>query len=204
MNEDNLKFKFIILGDAGVGKSCMISHLKDGKFSAMSDSTIGVTFSNHLLHVGSVPITLQIWDTAGQEIYRSVTKSYFRDSHCAIIVYDISNPQTFLGLKRWLEDVKENCPSDCKIAIVGNKDDLGSDRQVSQAAAESFAEENEIDFFNEVSALSGHNIKNMFEECAMLVFTEAANSKKFRMIGKYSGSTEESVELEPPKRGCCS
>jgi small GTP-binding protein len=174
---DSYTFKFIILGDSAVGKSCIISRFCDGQFSSSHDATIGVSFSSQTMHIGTAELKLQLWDTAGQEIYRSITRSYYRDSHCAILVCDLTKHDTFTSLSGWVKDVQTLAPPNCKIVLVGNKADL--DREVPVESLKALAEQIGCPFF-ETSARTGHNINPLFEECSMLVYTDATQEKSLR------------------------
>ena len=197
---EEYKFKFILLGDTGVGKSCIVEQLRGGAFTESHDATIGVTFTNQLLHFGSNEITLQIWDTAGQEIFRSITRSYFRDSNCALIVYDLTSVSSFQNVESWLSDVREYCPPTCSIVLVGNKDDLVNQRQISPDTIQQFVEKNKLDDSYETSALTGHNVRQLFEESAMLVYSHAINSPK---VMDTFITPDDSREETAPKSNCC-
>ena len=102
-------FKFIIVGDSSVGKSCLVLRFTDGKFKNQHDLTIGVEFASRLVQVDTnAAVKLQIWDTAGQESFRSITRSYYRGSIAAVLAYDITSKQSFLNCVKWLEDIQEN------------------------------------------------------------------------------------------------
>ena len=103
-------FKYIIIGDTGVGKSCLLLQFTDKRFQPVHDLTIGVEFGARLIHLGEShsPIKLQIWDTAGQESFRSITRSYYRGAAGALLVYDITRRETFNHLTRWLEEARQN------------------------------------------------------------------------------------------------
>jgi Ras-related protein Rab-2A len=171
-------FKFIILGDTSVGKSCILSRFHDDHFSMSHEATIGVTFANQIMHIGTTELKLQLWDTAGQEIYRSITRSYYRDSHCAIIVCDLTKSETFASMADWVKDVRTLAPDKCQIVLVGNKVDL--ERVVTADELKRFAESVGCPVF-ETSAATGRNIRELFEECAMLVFTAASHEKCARL-----------------------
>jgi small GTP-binding protein len=184
---DFYTFKFIIIGDSAVGKSCIVSRFCDGQFSSSHDTTIGVSFSSQTMHIGTAELKLQLWDTAGQEIYRSITRSYYRDSHCAILVCDLTKHDTFTSLLGWVKDVQALAPPNCKIVLVGNKADL--DREVPVESLRTLAEQIECPFF-ETSARTGQNINPLFEECAMLVYTAVTQERSLRT----------KLEEQPPPR----
>jgi Ras-related protein Rab-2A len=161
-------FKFVIIGDPGVGKSCLVSRFHADRFTATHEITVGVSFSTHTMRLGNKQFKVQLWDTAGQEIYRSMTRNYFRDADCAIVVCDLSKLNTFESLNDWIGDVRTDAPVDCKIVIAGNKSDL--DREVTTEQIRTFCEEAGYPMF-ETSARTGANVQDLFEEAATLVLS---------------------------------
>jgi small GTP-binding protein len=196
----DFQFKFIVLGDAAVGKSCIILRFTDNCFSPTHDSTVGVTFSSHRMHIGGSDIQFQVWDTAGQEIYRSITRSYYRDSDCAILVCDVTNSDSFLALKSWIHDVTALAPPRCKIVIAANKVDLV--RQISHEELQKFADEVDTPLF-ETSALTGLNIAALFEEAAMLAFTAAMTAPEPRPDTAEEGTESQLLPRPVGRNGCC-
>merc|ERR1712063_239660 len=123
-------FKYIIIGDTGVGKSCLLLQFTDKRFQPVHDLTIGVEFGARMISVENKQIKLQIWDTAGQESFRSITRSYYRGACGALLVYDISRRDTFNHLTKWLEEARANANANMAIMLIGNKCDLDR-REVS-------------------------------------------------------------------------
>ena len=120
-------FKFIIVGDSSVGKSCLLLQFTDNRFKQAHDLTIGVEFGARTLTIDKTTnIKLQIWDTAGQESFRSITRSYYRGAICSLLVYDITRRTSFQNVVRWLEEMREHAYSKMLIILVGNKKDLDS------------------------------------------------------------------------------
>jgi len=154
------KFKFIVVGDSGVGKSCLLLRFTDKRFRLDHDVTIGVEFGSRSVDVSGSLVKLQIWDTAGQESFRSITRAYFRGAAGALLVYDISRRETFKHLGRWLEEVLANSNSTTKITIVGNKSDVAR-REVSFQEASDFAKEHGLRFL-ETSAYTADNVDQAF------------------------------------------
>ncbi|KAL0249480.1 hypothetical protein GEMRC1_004712 [Eukaryota sp. GEM-RC1] len=161
-------FKFIIIGDSTVGKSCLLLRYTDGKFQLFHDLTIGVEFGARMTTIDEVPIKLQVWDTAGQESFRSITRSYYRNSAAALLVYDITRRETFLSLQTWLEDCRSHATTDICITLVGNKSDKEDQRQVPYEEAAEFAERNGLAFL-EASAKNGNNVEHAFTQTARAV-----------------------------------
>jgi small GTP-binding protein len=190
------EFKFVLVGDSSVGKSSILAKFRDDAFPEHHTVTVGVTFSSHTLHMGSTLLQCQIWDTAGQELYRSITRSYYHDTDCAIVVCDLANRATFASLSCWVSDIKSLTPPRCKIVIVGNKADLA--RAVSPDEFQRFAKSVDVACF-ETSALNGDNILTLFEECAMLAYTANVLNGKRR-----EACVDCRTEDEKPKKTCCS
>jgi Ras-related protein Rab-2A len=153
-------FKYIIIGDTGVGKSCLLLQFTDKRFQPVHDLTIGVEFGARMISIDQKNIKLQIWDTAGQESFRSITRSYYRGAAGALLVYDITRRETFNHLTRWLEEARQNANSNMVIMLIGNKSDLDHRRAVSTEEGERFAKENNLVFL-ETSAKSAHNVEEV-------------------------------------------
>mmetsp|Transcript_36964 Transcript_36964/g.58135 ORF Transcript_36964/g.58135 Transcript_36964/m.58135 type:complete len:215 (-) Transcript_36964:264-908(-) len=162
-------FKYIIIGDMGSGKSCLLHNFTEGKFVPDSPHTIGVEFGTRVIEVMGKKIKLQIWDTAGQERFRAVTRSYYRGAAGALLVYDISRRATFNHLTSWLTDAKTLTTPNTVIMLIGNKSDLDEQRDVPYEEASAFAEENGL-IFLETSAKTGTNVEEAFLKTASLIF----------------------------------
>ncbi|XP_063901231.1 ras-related protein Rab-2-like isoform X2 [Zophobas morio] len=153
-------FKYIIIGDTGVGKSCLLLQFTDKRFQPEHDLTIGVEFGARIIALEGKQYKLQIWDTAGQESFRSITRSYYRGAACALLVYDISRRETFNHLNTWLSDVKQYASNNMVIMLVGNKCDMHPQRKVSKEEAETFAKEHGL-YFMETSAKTTENVEEV-------------------------------------------
>lgn len=174
MTEPQFSLKFIIVGNSAVGKSCLLLRFDEGRFQPIHDVTVGVTFSIKKLQIDGKSVKVQIWDTAGQEIFRSITRSYYRDSACAIIVYDITERGSFEKLGDWIRDVRNLAPPECQLVLVGNKIDLASQRVVSTTEGSDFADQHGLLFF-EASAATGENVQELFNSCVTAAFGKAKN-----------------------------
>lgn len=162
-------FKYIIVGESSVGKSCLLLQFIDNRFKDSHDLTIGVDFGSKTIKLDDgTNVKVQIWDTAGQESFRSITKSYYRGSICALLVYDITRRSTFDNLVRWLEDLRDVAYNKMVVLLIGNKDDLSAEREVSTEEGEQFASKNNLLFF-ETSAKTGHNIGEAFMQSATVI-----------------------------------
>ncbi|KAH9950233.1 ras-domain-containing protein [Amylocystis lapponica] len=167
--------KFIITGDAAVGKSSLLVRLTDQRFLANPDPTLGVEFGSKLITIPeeNKVVKLQCWDTAGTESFRSITRSYYRGAAGCLLVYDVTSRQSFVNARSWLADVREHADPHLTCILVGNKLDLCSEdglpapgrraREVSTEEAELWAKEEDL-LFVEASAKSGHNVEVAFEQ----------------------------------------
>ncbi|MGH0114909.1 UNVERIFIED_CONTAM: hypothetical protein FKN15_065833 [Acipenser sinensis] len=180
---DYFLFKFLVIGSAGTGKSCLLHQFIENKFKQDSNHTIGVEFGSKVVNVGGKTVKLQIWDTAGQERFRSVTRSYYRGAAGALLVYDITSRETYNALTNWLTDARTLASPNIVIILCGNKKDLDADREVTFLEASRFAQENEL-MFLETSALTGENVEEAFLKCARNILNKI-----------------ESGELDPERMG---
>ncbi|KAK7108757.1 ras-related protein Rab-39B-like [Littorina saxatilis] len=161
------QFRLILIGDSTVGKSSILRYFTDGKFEDACDPTVGVDFYARLMEVKpGVRVKLQIWDTAGQERFRSITRSYYRNSVGVIIVYDITKRSTFENLKQWYEEARNHIePHKAIFLVLGHKSDKEDGRQVTAREGRRFAEMHGLKFF-ETSAKTGQNIEESFSQIA--------------------------------------
>eukprot|EP01147_Barroeca_monosierra_P004860 gene4860-8689_t len=162
-------FKYIIIGDMGVGKSCLLHQFIEKKFLTDCPHTIGVEFGTRIIEVCGQKIKLQIWDTAGQERFRAVTRSYYRGAAGVLLVYDVSRRSTFNHLQTWLNDARALTNPSTVIFLIGNKVDLEDQRDVPTEEAKQFAEDNGLVFL-EASAKTGQNVEEAFLETAKQIF----------------------------------
>lgn len=156
-------YKFILLGDAGVGKTNIFSRFICDEFALETPSTITMEFGRKVLEINDKKVKLQIWDTAGQEKYRAVTKNYIKGSRGVLLIYDISKAETFKNIDSWYNLIQENGDKDTVVELIGNKYDLEEAREVSEEEGKNKALElNSL--FNETSALRGDNIEEAFTQ----------------------------------------
>ncbi|KAM8769722.1 ras-related protein Rab-4B isoform X1 [Acanthopagrus latus] len=170
-SSNDFLFKFLVIGSAGTGKSCLLHQFIENKFKQDSNHTIGVEFGSRVVNVGGKTVKLQIWDTAGQERFRSVTRSYYRGAAGALLVYDITSRETYNALTNWLTDARTLASPNIVIILCGNKKDLDADREVTFLEASRFAQENEL-MFLETSALTGENVEEGFLKCARTILNK--------------------------------
>lgn len=153
-------FRYILVGDSNVGKSCILSRFINEDFDEIHNVTIGVEFGTRVIKTSDKGIKIHIWDTAGQECFRSITRAYYRDAAGVIIVYDITKKESFQNIKLWFDEVM-HLADDPTIILVGNKCDLNNLREVDTNEGQKLANEYQIDFM-EVSAKKNHKINNIF------------------------------------------
>ena len=203
--------KYIIIGDAAVGKSNLLLRYAHGQFKEEYQLTIGVEFGAKNIKIDNKSFRIQIWDTAGQENFRSITRAYYKNSCCALVVYDISNRESFDHISNWIEDCKNQSPKTIFMCLVGNKCDLNEKRQVSIEEGREFAEKNGMIFF-ETSAKTGQNVEEDFKQSATLIakkIKENYYDLENDSCGIKKGDVENNVVLgnsqkkENEKKGCC-
>ena len=159
------KHKLVFLGDIYVGKTSIINRFMYESFDNNYQATIGIDFLSKTLYLDDRTVRLQLWDTAGQERFRSLIPNYIRDSSVAVIVFDITNKQTFINCEKWVEDVKNERGNDAVVVLVGNKIDKAEERTVSREEAETKAKSLDA-FYIETSAKTGDNVKQLFKQIA--------------------------------------
>ncbi|XP_018967266.1 ras-related protein Rab-6A isoform X1 [Cyprinus carpio] len=159
------KFKLVFLGEQSVGKTSLITRFMYDSFDNTYQATIGIDFLSKTMYLEDRTVRLQLWDTAGQERFRSLIPSYIRDSTVAVVVFDITNVNSFQQTTKWIDDVRTERGSDVIIMLVGNKTDLADKRQVSIEEGERKAKELNV-MFIETSAKAGYNVKQLFRRVA--------------------------------------
>ena len=162
-NNFDYLFKYIIIGDSSVGKSNLLMKFIQNKFTEEYLTTIGVEFGTKNIKINNKIYRIQIWDTAGQEYFRSIAKAYFKNCVCAMLVYDITCKESFDNIKNWLQDIHEESPKTVLIVLIGNKIDLEDKRIISFDDGKNFANENGL-IFMETSAKTGEGINEIFEQ----------------------------------------
>jgi Ras-related protein Rab-6A len=187
-------YKLVLLGDAAVGKTSIITRFAFDEFKTNYRVTIGVDFVARTLHLNNRAVRLQLWDTAGQERYRALVPSYVRDSSAAIVVYDVSSRESFENTDAWINVVREERGEDnVLIMLVGNKTDLQENRQVSLGEGEAKARKLGI-MFVETSAKGGFNVKGLFRKLAAGLPSEQAEEPDRSKIVDVSVDTYVAVD----------
>ena len=154
-------FKYIIIGNINVGKSNLLLRYVHSQFKEEYQATIGVEYAAKNINIRNKIYKIQIWDTAGQETFKSITRNYYKNSVCALIVYDITCRQSFDDVKTWIEDCKKQCSNNIYLILIGNKLDLEEQRVITKEEGEELAEQLGIKFY-ETSAKDGTNVENIF------------------------------------------
>ena len=174
----DLSFKIIVIGDSGVGKSCLTTKAVKDNFEEYYQATVGFEFLTFNLKLNDNVIKLQIWDTCGQEIYRSLISNFYRNSALAIMLYSIDNKDSFLHTENWLSELKNQANPDVRIFLIGNKADLEDNRVISKEEGENFKDKNHLDFFVETSAKTGYNARNVLVEAAKCLYKDYLRMKE--------------------------
>jgi len=189
--------KVVVLGTARVGKSCLAVQYKEGTFRSDILNTIGASFMAKTEMVGSKKIKFQIWDTAGQEKYRSLAPMYYRGAAAAILVYDMTDSASFELMKKWVNELEMNGQPDIVTVVVGNKADLPESRQVAAEEGATYAQGIDATFF-ETSAVTGENVVEVFKDIGSRLPDPLAAG--------FAGNSQAAADLSAKgtgKKGCC-
>ncbi|XP_045150888.1 ras-related protein Rab-8B [Echinops telfairi] len=176
-------FKLLLIGDSGVGKTCLLFRFSEDAFNTTFISTIGIDFKIRTIELDGKKIKLQIWDTAGQERFRTITTAYYRGAMGIMLVYDITNEKSFDNIKNWIRNIEEHASSDVERMILGNKCDMNDKRQVSKERGEKLAIDYGIKFL-ETSAKSSTNVEEAFFTLARDIMTKL-NRKMVCIAGHF-------------------
>ena len=202
--EEEIKFKILVLGDSSVGKTTLLLKYVDGYFPTLYVATIGVEFKTKKINVDGIDITLQIWDTAGQERFRSVTKSFLKGADGIIYVYDVTNKESFDNLKTWINTAEESI-TDFKKIIIGNKIDIEDKKKVSTEMLEKFCEKQNLKGL-ETSAKNGTNVNEMFELLTKMIIDRKTKEElliKYNNEGKAKGKNIKKKDQKKKKKKFC-
>ena len=186
----DLSFKIIVIGDSGVGKSCFTNKATKNIFKENYNATIGFEFFTFNIKFNDKIIKLQIWDTCGQELYRSLITNFYRNTSLAILVYAVNSKESFESLEMWYRELRTHSSPDIKIFLVGNKTDLTTERVITTEQGENFAKLNRINKFIEASAKDGINTQSTFIEIAKLLYQD---------YNQYKEDEESNTNIERTK-----
>jgi len=194
-------FKLVLIGDSGVGKSCLLLRFADDSFTDSYISTIGVDFRFRTVNIDLKTVKLQIWDTAGQERFRTITSAYYRGAHGIIMVYDVTNYESFEHVEEWLNEVNRHASESTLKLLVGNKADLQDDKKVATDEAKKFADNLGIPFL-ETSAKNSTNVEAAFLTMAkQLIQAKEANGTN--KANDKDGQVILTSPKDSQKKGCC-
>ena len=206
----DISFKIIVIGDSGVGKSCLTTQAVRNNFEEFYTATVGFEFLTFNMRINNNVLKLQIWDTCGQEVYKSLISNFYRNSSLALILYAINNRDTFLHAETWLNDLKNQANPNVKVFLVGNKSDLENERVVSKEEGEKFKEEKKLDRFIETSAKTGENARSALLEAAKLLYKDYLKAKQnLAGVDDSNDDNNKGEKLERKKektktrKGCC-
>ena len=196
-------YKIVVVGSSGVGKTAIVKRLIDDVFTGENETTIGVEFKSFPCKCGEDWVKLDIWDTAGQEKFRAISKAYFRNSVGAVLVFSLTDKNSFDSLSQWISDLQTLSSPNCVILLIGNKSDLDNQRCISQSDIDTFSNRYSIDYI-ETSALTSKNISESFLRLSNLIHSKVK-------IGEISGSFQKlskpSINItnnnQNQKNNCC-
>jgi len=193
--------KLLLIGDSGVGKSCLLLRFSDDAFTSSFITTIGIDFKIKTIELDGKRIKLQIWDTAGQERFRTITTAYYRGAMGILLVYDVTDEQSFQNIRTWIRNIEQHAAQNVDKVLIGNKCDMEADKQVDTARAQRLADEYGVQLF-EASAKNNINVTE--------AFTHIAKDIKRRLMDSAQGPTADTgqhVDVDDnggkPKKGCC-
>ena len=210
-NGYDMIFKIVLIGDTSVGKTNILSKYLTDEFDAKSKATVGVEFGVKNFKIENNIVKVQIWDTAGEERYRSITNAYYKGAKGSLLVYDITNKKSFENVEKWISDLKANADEDISMILLGNKTDLEDKRVVTTEEGKNKAEFYNLTFM-ETSALNGNNIQEAFNELIMDVYkknhellenqakVEIIRDKKTIELDKGEDNNTDEVK---EKKWCC-
>ena len=205
MGDENYDFifKVLLLGNSDVGKSSLLLRYVDSVWSDTFVPTIGVDFKVKTIEIGGKKVKLQIWDTAGQERFRTVVSTYFRGAHGIFLIYDITNRDSFKNLENWLIEIEKNASENVLKILIGNKNDLEDERDITPDEGKAFANRNGMQFI-ETSAKMNTNVNEAFETLGklMIEFNSQQNQAmtQDKKDKKVLGSSGKNLNT---KKGCC-
>jgi len=200
----DLLFKLLLIGDSGVGKTCILFRFSDDAFNTTFISTIGIDFKIKTIELRGKKIKLQIWDTAGQERFHTITTSYYRGAMGIMLVYDITNAKSFDNIAKWLRTIQEHANVEVEKMILGNKCDMEDKRVISKERGETIARENSVKFL-ETSAKTNVNIERAFTELSESILDKFPGNGHDNGGGGVGGGHDlRKDDPRPTTQRCCS
>ena len=192
-----INLNILLVGDANVGKTSILLKYTENFFPNQYQATIGVEYKMKIIKLNNMNIKLQIWDTAGQERYKSIAKNFFHSANGVFLVFDITDKKSFENLNKWIEDVKENSPKDCKYIIIGNKSDLSDQRTISTFEIDNFVKEKKSSYF-EVSAKNDEGLNEAFINLSKEIIKDKNQEEIYQFYGHKN-----SIIIEGSNKKCC-
>lgn len=197
-------YKIVIIGDSAVGKTSLCQRFDNGAFHEDMLSTVGVDFFFQMIQIASKTVKLQVWDTAGQERFRTMKSSYYRRCDGILVVFDITNGESFQRTTSWLDEINQHCPTGTvDLLLLGNKADLASDRQVSMVQAVDWTTENHIPAFSETSAKDGTGVDAAFLALAGLIYDRVGIRQQASSRNQKVSLVEDQLSQKQKMKKCC-
>ena len=194
-------FKFLLVGNGSVGKTSIVRRLCRGDFITNPETTIGVEFMTKMIDIDGNQIKLQIWDTAGQEKYRSVGKAYYRNAIGVLLVFSLTDHVSFEKLDEWITDVSQYCHPKANMILVGNKSDLSDSRKVTLDEIKKFTEGHNLQYI-ESSAKTGSNINECFYQVAKSIYDGVVTGDIVLSTSHVIGDADGQQQPGPKKEKC--
>ena len=210
IGHEEIKYKLIVMGDENVGKTSIINRFKTNQFTGDYEPTVGLDFQSIPIIIDAHNVTLLLYDTAGQEKFRSLIPLYTKDAHIILLIYDISKYESFKNIEKWYESLNNINKEEAIFVLVGNKVDLLKERKVSEEEAKTYAEKHNF-IFQEMSALTGDGIQDLFlNKLLSQIRTHLLNKEKFnadqeeeQLKLKLQGNTAKILNNKKKKKCCC-
>lgn len=208
MDSSEYLFRALIIGDTGVGKTCFLLRFTENRFKESHNVTIGVEFGAKQLTVAGHSVKLQIWDTAGQESFRSITRSFYRKADGVLLMFDVTDAQSFENCAFWVKEVQENALTDVAIYLVGNQVDA-EEREVTVEQAQELVNKFHLAGYKETSAKSGLNVEAAFHEFSTILISKSKTASTEAPTSTSAKSTSAGVSLsqtqpsKSKKKSCC-
>ena len=201
--------KLLLIGDSGVGKSCLLLRFAENSFTTSFITTIGIDFKIKKMRIRDANVKLQIWDTAGQERFRTITSAYYRGAMGIVLVYDVTDANSFKNIRNWMKNIEQHASTSVVKGLVGNKSDV-SERVISKEQGEALAREYGIPLFRETSAKTGQGVEDMLTSFATIVYDKVSTTKGGG-IGQQQGGVQLTrrqgasyAAQRPSSSSCCS
>lgn len=197
---EEVLFRILIVGDSGVGKSCILLRFTQDTFDSDHNVTIGVEFATKVIQIFNKQIKLQIWDTAGQEGFRSITRSFYRSADGVILAYNLTERSSFDNCEFWLQEIRQNSPVDVVVYLLANQSDMineGKPRVVTLAEGKNFAQKNRLSGFSECSAKAGTGVGEAFSEFCKVLFDKWKEKRSPAIDTQVVTSPQATFDLKP-------